>query len=240
MRAAIAHTVPALATALCARFSLPRACTVCGVQVGKAAQGMQEEEQAKAMQKDMPVFLEGAWFVSLVDVESTLRKICKKVLTDTSLGKDARKRRAATAMNDRSTRAHTLLLLRFRQRRAHMVEPRTSLLVLADLGGSEKLTKSRANAELRTVGAVDAGEDEEARENARTRARADERARAIPRERFSLLGGVFFSPRRSNARARAFSPRRRSAARRGPSTTRAASASPRRTTSTRACSRSKA
>ena len=46
------------------------------------------------MQKDMPVFLEGAWFVSLVDVESTLRKICKKVLTDTSLGKDARKRRA--------------------------------------------------------------------------------------------------------------------------------------------------
>ena len=89
---------------------------------------------------------------------------------------DARKRRAATAMNERSTRAHTLLLLRFRQRRHHMAEPKTSLLVLADLGGSEKLTKSRANAELRTVGAVDAGEDEEARENARKRARARARA----------------------------------------------------------------
>ena len=42
----------------------------------------------------MATFLEGAWYVSVVDVESTLRHVCKKVLTDTSLGRAARKRRA--------------------------------------------------------------------------------------------------------------------------------------------------
>ena len=31
------------------------------------------------MQKDMAAFLEGAWYVSVVDVESTLRHVCKKV-----------------------------------------------------------------------------------------------------------------------------------------------------------------
>ena len=42
----------------------------------------------------MRKFLKGAWFVSVVDVESTLRHVCKKVLTDTSTPKEGRKRRA--------------------------------------------------------------------------------------------------------------------------------------------------
>lgn len=63
-------------------------------KVSKAAQGLAEDEQAKAMQKDMATFLEGAWLVSVVDVEATLRRVCKKVLTDTAVSREQRRRRA--------------------------------------------------------------------------------------------------------------------------------------------------
>ena len=38
--------------------------------------------------------LPGAWHLSVVDIESTLRHVCKKVLTDRSVGKERLKRRA--------------------------------------------------------------------------------------------------------------------------------------------------
>lgn len=57
---------------------------------------------------------------------------------------DQAKRRAATAMNERSTRAHTLLVLTLTQRVQPGVEVR-SRLFLADLGGSEKISKSKAD-----------------------------------------------------------------------------------------------
>jgi len=63
-------------------------------KVSRDAAALEEEEQAKAMQKDMAAFLEGAWYVSVVDVESTLRHVCKKVLGDTSVPKGERRRRA--------------------------------------------------------------------------------------------------------------------------------------------------
>jgi len=63
-------------------------------KVSREAQGLKEEEQAQAMQASMATFLEGAWYVSVIDVETTLRHVCKKVLTDTALGKEARKKRA--------------------------------------------------------------------------------------------------------------------------------------------------
>jgi len=72
-----------------------------------------------------------------------------------------RKRKAATAMNERSTRAHTLLIFRLVQKAPHMAAPCESVLVLADLGGSEKLTKSKANELMKGPGAIDAGEEEE-------------------------------------------------------------------------------
>jgi kinesin family protein 5 len=72
-----------------------------------------------------------------------------------------RKRKAATRMNERSTRAHTLLIFRLIQKAPHMAAPCESVLVLADLGGSEKLTKSKANEEMKGPGAIDAGEEEE-------------------------------------------------------------------------------
>ena len=53
---------------------------------------------------------------------------------------DACKRRAATAMNERSSRAHALVILSLVQRRGD-VEVRNRLF-LADLGGSEKLSRS--------------------------------------------------------------------------------------------------
>ena len=42
----------------------------------------------------MATFLEGAWYISVVDVEATVRHVCTKVLTDTSLAKDKRRKRA--------------------------------------------------------------------------------------------------------------------------------------------------
>ena len=57
---------------------------------------------------------------------------------------DACKRKAATAMNERSSRAHALFILSLAQtERATGVE-HTTRLFLADLGGSEKLSKSQA------------------------------------------------------------------------------------------------
>lgn len=53
---------------------------------------------------------------------------------------EQRKRRAATAMNERSSRAHSLLILELRQTVADVQIH--SKLCLADLGGSEKLKKS--------------------------------------------------------------------------------------------------
>eukprot|EP00667_Euglena_gracilis_P006589 EG_transcript_6648 len=55
------------------------------------------------------------------------------------------KRRAATLMNDRSSRAHTLLLLTLTQEVAGMSA--TCTLLVADLGGCEQLKKSGAQGE---------------------------------------------------------------------------------------------
>jgi len=78
---------------------------------------------------------------------------------------DAQKRRAATAMNDRSSRAHAIFSLELLQTTA----PRSfegssgasgdssrleSRLRLVDLGGSERLRKSRANENARSAGTV--------------------------------------------------------------------------------------
>jgi len=68
---------------------------------------------------------------------------------------DARKRKANTMMNERSTRAHTLLVLRLEQRRVGAPadeKPVTSALFLADLGGSERVSKSGANADIKAPG----------------------------------------------------------------------------------------
>jgi kinesin family protein 5 len=67
---------------------------------------------------------------------------------------EAQKRRAATALNDRSTRAHSIFILTLKQRLAHEdmfnedgeENPTTTLtskLFLADLGGSEQVKKSK-------------------------------------------------------------------------------------------------
>lgn len=78
---------------------------------------------------------------------------------------EAQKRRAATALNDRSTRAHSIFILTLKQRRrcsstcdaSHSnteietgvdatVTTLTSKLFLADLGGSEQVKKSKVDA----------------------------------------------------------------------------------------------
>ena len=56
------------------------------------------------------------------------------------------KRKAATAMNDRSSRAHALFIMTLEQYDPALDRKVTSSLFLADLGGSEQVKKSRVGA----------------------------------------------------------------------------------------------
>ena len=69
---------------------------------GDEAEAAKKEAAEAAMRasaagqgKDMATFMEGAWHISVIDVEATLRTVCKKVLSDTSVPKEARLKRAA-------------------------------------------------------------------------------------------------------------------------------------------------
>jgi kinesin family member 5 len=64
------------------------------------------------------------------------------IVTFLKIGEE-QKRRAATAMNDRSTRAHGLFILHLKQRDLHSDVTISSKLFLADLGGSEQVKKSQ-------------------------------------------------------------------------------------------------
>lgn len=68
----------------------------------------------------------------------------------------SQRRVAATRMNERSSRAHALLTLTLEQPDAasESAPPLVSRLILADLGGSEKVDKSGANAGLVAPGAA--------------------------------------------------------------------------------------
>jgi len=76
---------------------------------------------------------------------------------------EANKRRASTAMNERSSRAHTLVILRLRQRAPGKQSFVDSSLSLVDLGGSERVSKSKANEGIKAPGGVKAGEEETAK-----------------------------------------------------------------------------
>jgi len=66
---------------------------------------------------------------------------------------EARKRKASTAMNERSTRAHSILTFRLEQTRSKSGENViVSRLFLADLGGSERVTRSHANEDVKAPG----------------------------------------------------------------------------------------
>lgn len=67
------------------------------------------------------------------------------------------KRRASTAMNARSSRAHVMVILRLRQRAPDQERFVESTLFLVDLGGSERVSKSHANEKVRAPGAVNVG-----------------------------------------------------------------------------------
>lgn len=76
---------------------------------------------------------------------------------------EERKRSAKTEMNERSTRAHTVVILRFRQRLSSEADYVESTLTLVDLGGAERLNKSKANEDIRAPGAINVGNDEVSR-----------------------------------------------------------------------------
>ena len=72
------------------------------------------------------------------------------------------KRKACTAMNERSSRAHTVFILSLTQKVKAQSETAgtgdekqiTSKLMLVDLGGSEKLSKSRVHENVKSAGTV--------------------------------------------------------------------------------------
>jgi kinesin family protein 5 len=68
---------------------------------------------------------------TLYDIEDALRR------------GDSQKRRAATAMNERSSRAHSLFILSLEMENPHTRVRTSSRLFLADLGGSEQVKKSQ-------------------------------------------------------------------------------------------------
>jgi len=74
---------------------------------------------------------------------------------------EERKRKAHTEMNERSTRAHTIVIVRLRQRAPGQEKVAESILSLVDLGGSERVNKSKANDNIRAPGAVNVGSDGE-------------------------------------------------------------------------------
>jgi len=79
---------------------------------------------------------------------------------------DIAKRRAATAMNERSTRAHTVFVLALSVQRRCTTEgdvevpPRKSRFYFADLGGSEQLSKSGADAGTKAPVTMVGGEEQ--------------------------------------------------------------------------------
>lgn len=72
---------------------------------------------------------------------------------------DKSKRLAATAMNERSTRAHAVFVLNLSIAENAHGEPRMSRFFFADLGGSEQLTKSKADAGTKAPVTVVGGEE---------------------------------------------------------------------------------
>lgn len=76
---------------------------------------------------------------------------------------DAAKRRAATAMNERSTRAHTVFVLSLQVRKdmdSAAATIRQSRFYFADLGGSEQLSKSKVDAATKAPVLVVGGEEQ--------------------------------------------------------------------------------
>lgn len=73
------------------------------------------------------------------------------------------KRQASTAMNERSSRAHVMVILRLRQRAPNSSATVESTLYLVDLGGSERVSKSRANEGIKAPGALMSGDQEVSR-----------------------------------------------------------------------------
>merc|ERR1712232_819993 len=73
---------------------------------------------------------------------------------------EASKRKASTEMNERSTRAHTLVILRLQQKAPGQTKIVESRLSLVDLGGSERVSKSKAHESIRCAGGVMVGNEE--------------------------------------------------------------------------------
>lgn len=81
-------------------YAVKRMHDVAGVHMGEdgSLEDSKKEEAAKAamaqLEDSLPVFLQTIWDVSAIDIESTLRKVCDKVLKDVSVPWQIRYRRA--------------------------------------------------------------------------------------------------------------------------------------------------
>merc|ERR1719198_257426 len=90
-------------------------------------------------------------------------------------------------MNERSSRAHTLVILRLRQCPPGQTTSVDSTLFLVDLGGSEKVSKSHANENVKAPGALNVGDEEVSRVSWREYYKARERITEINNINTGLL-----------------------------------------------------
>jgi len=87
--------------------------------------------------------------------------VCSREVFDELLAQgEESKRLASTQMNERSSRAHTILILRLRQKAPGQEAFAESTVSLVDLGGSERVSKSKAGENIRNPGALRIGDEE--------------------------------------------------------------------------------
>lgn len=107
---------------------------VYGIEINDLLQGGRPVGQSKAAAQKY--VLEGNSEVPITDL---------KHAEDLLAQADTQKRRAATAMNERSSRAHAVVVLSLAQRHRYTGIELNSKLFLADLGGSEQVKKSKVS-----------------------------------------------------------------------------------------------
>jgi len=90
----------------------------------------------------------------VLDGDTAVPVTCIRELEELLHKAEGFKRQAATAMNERSTRAHSVLVVHLTTRCM------TSRLFLADLGGSERIRRSKADDNVKALVTVVGGEEE--------------------------------------------------------------------------------
>jgi len=112
----------------------PHCVQVYGAEISDLLKGGESVGQSKVAAQHY--VLDGSASIPITTEREALNRLAEA---------DSQKRRAATAMNERSSRAHSVVMLALSQRHRSSDQKVESLLFLADLGGSEQVKKSKVS-----------------------------------------------------------------------------------------------